>query len=64
MKITWQSLLKNVQNAVLKMELLLHVVTPCEVCTVIHSSPTQNKSAIELSIEKCVRRTVTVCLYR
>ncbi len=43
----WQSLPKNVRNAVLKMELPLCVVTPCKVCTVIHFSSTQNKSGIK-----------------
>ncbi len=47
-KITRQSLHKNVQNGVLKMELPLHVVASCEVCTLIYFSPAQNKSAIEI----------------
>ncbi len=51
LKIMWQSLYKNVQNAVLKMELLLHVVVPCEVCSVIHFPSAQNKSAVEIQQE-------------
>ncbi len=48
LKIMMQSLHENVQNTVLRMELPLRVVAPCEVCIVICSSPTQNKSAIEI----------------
>ncbi len=53
-KITWQSLHKNVQNTVLKMELPLCVVAPCNVRVGIRFFTIQNKSAVEIHREVCV----------
>ncbi len=49
----WQSLHKNGQNTVLKMELPLRVVTPCEVHVGIHFFTIRNKSALEIHREVC-----------
>ncbi len=53
-KITWQSLRKNLQNTVLKMELPLRVVAPCEVRVGIRFLPPKTNQLLKF-IEKYVR---------
>ncbi len=50
------------QNAVLKMELLLRMVAACDVRVFIHFFTTQNKSPVEIRKEVCSHHCRIVCI--
>ncbi len=57
-----QSFHKNVHNTVLKMELPLRVVAPCEVCVGIRFFNAQSKSAAEIHREVCSCHRRITCI--